>query len=488
MAAQRKKEGMLPVVVIRDAVHFPKLINTLHVGREASLKALRRALETDQNPLVLSQRDMDIEEPQVEDLCQVGTLAEVLSTTSLPDTSLRVALRGMNRAKVVELKKRDGVFYATVESIVESDINETRTEALMRECIDLFAFVIDKGQKAPPEALQAALLTEKGGHLADLITHHLTLRPQQKQQVLEILEPQVRLAFVHDLLVREKSLTEYQINLRSTVHQGVMESQREYYLREQLKAIQAQLTGSEDGSLELKEYREKVDQAGLSGESLSKALKELDKLDRTPSSTPEGVVLRNYLDWLISLPWASMTEDLLDIKKAQKTLNDHHYALDNAKERILDYLAARKLNPSMRGAVLCFVGPPGVGKTSLGRSIAEALGRQFVSVSVGGMRDEAEIRGHRRTYVGAMPGRLIQGLKQAGTRNPVFMLDEIDKIGFDMRGDPAGALLEALDPSQNSSFTDHFIESAFDLSSVLFIATANVIDTILPRCVIALRS
>lgn len=478
MVAKRKNGAMLPVVVIRDAVHFPRLINTLHVGREASLKALRRALELDVHPLVLSQRDMDIEEPQMGDLSEVGTVAEVLSTTSLPDTSLRVALRGVHRARVLEVKRRDGIFYATVEKIEEPSANDTKTEALMRECIELFAFVIDKGQKAPPEALQAAMLTEDGGHLADLLAHHLVLRPHQKQQVLEIVDPQERLIFIHDLLVREKALTEYQISLRSTVHKDVLASQREYYLREQLKAIQSELTGSENGSQEFKEYQDKVLRAGMAGEALAKAQKELEKLDRTPSSTPEGVVLRNYLDWLTSLPWSELTEDRLDISVARKVLDDRHYALDNAKERILDYLAARKLNPNLRGAVLCFVGPPGVGKTSLGKSIAEALGRKFVGVSVGGMRDEAEIRGHRRTYVGAMPGRLIQGLKQAGSRNPVFMLDEIDKIGFDMRGDPAGALLEALDPSQNSQFTDHFIESAFDLGSVLFIATANVVETI----------
>lgn len=468
----------MPVVVIRDTVHFPRLINTLHVGREASLKALRRALELDVHPLVLSQRDMAVEEPQIDDLCQIGTITEVLSTTSLPDASLRVALRGVCRAKAKDIVKRDGVFYASVERIEELPRASTETEALMRECLDLFAFVIEKGQKAPPEALQAAMLTEECGHMADLIAHHLTLKPVQKQKALEVVDPHERLAFVHGLLIQEKALIEYQISLRTAVQKDLLASQREYYLREQLKAIQAELNGTEGGSPEYREYQEKAVRAGLSGEALSKFTAELEKLDRTPSSAPEGVVLRNYLDWLASLPWAAMTDDKLDIKDARRVLDARHHALDHAKERILDYLAARKLNPGLRGAVLCFVGPPGVGKTSLGRSIAEALGRRFVSVSVGGMRDEAEIRGHRRTYVGAMPGRLIQGLRQAGSRNPVFMLDEIDKIGFDMRGDPAGALLEALDPSQNSQFTDHFIECAFDLSSVLFIATANVADTI----------
>jgi len=470
----------LPVVVIRDAVHFPRLINALHVGREASLKALRHALDRELHLLVVSQRDMNVEEPQIGDLNTVGTIAEVLNTTTLPDATLRVALRGLHRAEAVELIKKDGVFFATVRVLKELHRDDAETEALMRECLDLFATVVEKGQKAPPEALQAAMLTEESGHLADLIAHHLALKPAQKQQVLEALDAQERLRFVHGLLVREKALVEYQINLRSTVQRDLLAGQREYFLREQLKAIQSELAGFEGASAEVQEYQDRARRAGIFGQALAKFSSELEKLDRTPCSTPEGIVLRNYLDWLASLPWSASTEDKLDIQEARRVLDERHFALEGAKERILDYLAARKLNPNLKGAVLCFVGPPGVGKTSLGKSVAKALGRRFVSVSVGGLRDEAEIRGHRRTYVSAMPGRLIQGLRQAGSRNPVFMLDEIDKMGFDMRGDPAGALLEALDPSQNSQFTDHFIEVAFDLSSVLFIGTANVADTIPP--------
>jgi ATP-dependent Lon protease len=466
------------VVAIRDAVHFPRLINTLHVGRESSLKAVRRSLELEVNPLVLSQRDMNVEDPQAGDLCTIGTISEILSTTSLPDATLRVALRGKKRAKVVDLKKRDGVFYAKIEPIEESSTDSPQVEALMRECVELLAFIVEKGQKAPPEALQAAMLTEDGGLLADLIAHHLPLRPNQKQEVLEKSDILERLQLVHDLLTREKAMASYQIDLRTNVQNRVMESQKEFFLREQLKSIQSQLQGADETVKEIVEYRERIEKAGLRGEALARAQREVEKLDRTPSSTPEGVVLRNYLDWLVSLPWDALTEDHLDIEKAHQVLESRHYGLESVKERILDYLAARQLSPDLRGAVLCFVGPPGVGKTSLGNSIADALGRRFVSVSVGGLRDEAELRGHRRTYVGALPGRLIQALRQCGTRNPVFMLDEIDKIGFDMRGDPAGALLEALDPNQNSGFSDHFIETPFDLSSVLFIATANVVDTI----------
>jgi ATP-dependent Lon protease len=475
---ERGDRALVPIVPIRDAVHFPHLVNTLHVGRESSLRAVRRAMETGHHVLVLSQRDMSVEDPSASDLTTVGTVSEILNSTTLPDATLRLALRGLLRARVLRVVQRQGVYFGEYERIEETYTPSLKMDALIRECIELFAKVVEQGRKAPPEALQSVARIENPGLLADSVVHHLPLPPAQKQAVLEVADPATRLEAVHDLLVREARLVEFQHEIRSSVQQEVLDSQREYFLREQLKIIQAQLREGEEGSEEAREYRERIEASGMAGEALERALKEVGRLGRTPVSSPEGVVLRNYLDCLVALPWKSLSEDNLDLDAAAGVLDADHFGLVAAKERILDYLAVRKINPAMRGPVLCFVGPPGVGKTSLGRSIARALGREFVSVSVGGMRDEAELRGHRRTYVGALPGRIIQALRQCGTRNPVFMLDELDKMSFDFRGDPAGALLDVLDANQNHRFSDHFVEVPFDLSAVMFIATANVVDLI----------
>lgn len=469
---------LVPVLAVRDAVHFPGLINTLHVVREASLKALRTTMAGSRRVLVLSQIDMSVEEPGTTDLFHLGTLSEALQAIPLPDTSLRVALRGLRRVKAKSIITKGGSLWAEIEEIDEVPAEDIETEALMRASLECFTRVVQFSKDIPPEALQGIAQIDSAGLLADGILHHLPIRPAQKQQLLEELDHKKRLSMVLTLLSKEEQVLDLNSSIHKRVEQELGESQREFYLREQLKIIESELEAREDRLGETDDYRLKIERSGMSQEAIERATVELRRLDRSPPASPEGMVVRNYLDTLVSLPWTTLTEDRLDVAAAAKLLDERHFGLERVKDRILDQLAVRQLRKSMRGPILCFVGPPGVGKTSIARSIADAMGRKFVRIALGGLRDEAEIRGHRRTYVGSLPGRIIQGIKDCGTRNPVILLDEVDKVAAGAQGDPTSALLEALDAEQNGRFVDHYIETPFDLSAVLFIGTANLMENV----------
>ena len=477
---QRESAVRVPVLPVRETVHFPGVIQTLLIGRDMSLRALHESLEKGRETLVLSQRSGTVDEPTARDLYRVGTLSEVLHVLPLPDGTMRVVLRGLSRARANKLAFKNGHFVCECVFLVEEKEKDERVDALMRECVSAFQQATNLGLQAPPEVLDIVGTMQDPGELADTIAHHLpTLNTATRQELLEETDVAARLDRLVHILMRELQVLELQTSLRSKVEEELGQTQREYYLREQLRAIQQELGGEKDVfSEEGEEYRKKIEAAGMPPETHDKAIQELRRLERAPSSSPEGMVIRNYLDWLVELPWQKVTDDLIDVKKAAAILDRDHYGLEKVKDRILDFLAVRQLSKSLRGPILCFVGPPGVGKTSIGRSIAESLGRKFHRISLGGVRDEAEIRGHRRTYIGSMPGRLIQGIRQCGTKNPVFMLDEIDKMTSDLRGDPTSALLEALDPEQNQHFSDHYIESTFDLSNVMFIATANLLENV----------
>jgi ATP-dependent Lon protease len=469
-----------PVLAIRDAVHFPGAINTVHVVRDASLRAVRKALNEDQTVIVLSQRDMSVEDPAPGDLFQIGTLSEILQSIPLPDGSLRVALRSLARVRAKKVETVGGAFQTSVQPLVEIPAEDTEGEALGRACVASFTRIVELNPEVPPESLQGLAQADDGGALADAILHHLPIRSPEKQEMLERLDHRERLEGTLALLKREEKVLQVGHQISRRVDRAIGEGQRELYLREQLRAIQEELRESGEEPSEVDEYRQKLEQANLPDAAREHAEAEIRKLERTPAASPEGMVLRNYLDTLVSLPWNHETEDRLDVNAAQRLLDEQHYGLDKVKDRILDHLAVRQLRGSLRGPILCFVGPPGVGKTSIGRSIAEAMGRQFVRISLGGVRDEAEIRGHRRTYVGSMPGRILAGLRTCGSRNPVVILDEIDKLASGVQGDPTSALLEALDPEQNRRFSDHYVEVPFDLSHVLFVATANLLENVPP--------
>ena len=475
-----KQTARVAVVPVRDNVHYPLLVSTLLVGREISLRAIQYATQRDRLVLVLGQREMAVDEPTSEDMYRLGTLSEIMQVLPMPDGTMRLVLRGLTRCRVHRLTFRSGFYITECEPIQEVGPAGPEVEALKREAIEAFQQIATLGKVVSPEALELLPSVESPGHLADSIANQLNLRPAVKQEILEHLDPMSRLELVLKLLVSEQQVLQLQTDLRTKVERELGNTQREYFLREQLRAIQSELSGDPELSPEGEELQSKIEQAKMPEDVEEKAVAELRRLERSPSSSPEGMVIRTYLDWLIALPWSVTSEDRLDVREAAKILDRDHFGLEKVKDRILDYLAVRQLSQSLRGPILCFVGPPGVGKTSLGRSIAEAMGRKFVRISVGGVRDESEVRGHRRTYIGSMPGRIIQGLKQCGTRNPVFMLDEIDKMGMDQRGDPTSALLEALDPEQNNAFVDHYIEAPFDLSAVMFIMTANVAEHIPP--------
>lgn len=468
----------LPVLPVRDTVHFPGVIQTLLVGREMSVRAIQNAFNKDREIVVVGQKDQLTEEPTAQDLFRVGTLSEILHVLPLPDGTMRVVLRGLARTHLTKLSFRANAFTTEYTLAEEHDNQTANTEALIREAIAVFQQASNLGINVPPEVTETISAITNPGQLADTIAHHLPTTSQIKQPLLEQLDTELRMTELVQILTRELQVLELQSQLRTKVEREVGQTQREYYLREQLRAIQAELGGGDNLSEEGENYRQQLIATGMPEETLERAMQEVRRLERAPTSSPEGMVIRNYIDWLLALPWQTLTEDSIDVKKAVEILDRDHYGLATVKDRIADFLAVRQVSNSLRGPILCFVGPPGVGKTSLGRSIAEALGRKFQRLSLGGVRDEAEIRGHRRTYIGSMPGRLIQALKQSGTRNPVFMLDEIDKMTSDFRGDPTSALLEALDPEQNSTFSDHYIEAPFDLSAVMFICTANLIENI----------
>ena len=480
----RERAGQViegPLLPLRDIVFYPKMVSPLIVGRERSIEAVEVALEQDEPLIVASQRDPDVEYVEPNDLYGFGTDVIISRMLRMPDGTLSILAQGRQRVQILEYVHLDPYIRVRAVPIYESTERSRETEALIRATLALFEKVVELNRSLPDDLYVFAMNIREPGWLVDLITQSLSLETAERQEVLETLDPVERLQRVNLLLAKELDVLELEDEIHSRVQQELDRSQREYILREQMKAIQTELGEAEPFIEEVNQLRERVAQVHLSDEARAQAERELDRLASMPSIAPEASVIRTYLDWLLELPWQEATEDNLDLDHVEKVLESCHYGLPKAKERILEYIAVQKLAPErMRSPILCFVGPPGTGKTSLGQSIARALGRNFVRVSLGGVRDEAEIRGHRRTYIGSMPGRVIQTMRRAKTINPLFMLDEVDKLGLDFRGDPAAALLEVLDPEQNHAFSDHYIEVSYDLSKVFFITTANTLDPIPP--------
>jgi ATP-dependent Lon protease len=470
----------LPVLPVRDIVVFPYMIIPLFVGREISIKAIDHALAADRMILLLTQKDLAVENPQVSDLYTVGTVGMIMRMLKLPDGRVKILVQGLTKARAKKFSPGQEFFSADIEKIEEVKPSPLtiEEEAQIRTVKEQLDKAISYGKTVLPDIMVVIENLDEPGRLADLVASNLGLKAEQAQEILEIIDPIVRLRRVSEILSREIELLIVQQKIQSEARGEIDKTQREYFLREQLKAIQKELGDIDERAEEAREFRRKIEEAKMPEKVHKEAEKQLKRLEKMHPDSAEAATIRTYLDWLVELPWSKSTKDNLDIKIAKKVLNEDHYDLEKVKERILEYLSVRKLKEKMKGPILCFIGPPGVGKTSLGRSIARSLGREFVRMSLGGMRDEAEIRGHRRTYVGALPGRIVQGIKQAGTNNPVFMLDEIDKIGMDFRGDPSSALLEVLDPEQNFAFADHYLSVPFDLTNVMFITTGNLTDTI----------
>ena len=481
-APVNKVTDTLPLLPIRNEVYFPHMIFPLLVGREKSVRALEEASDTGRCLVIATQRNAGEEDPGPDDIYSIGIVAEIMQVLRVPDGTVRVMLEGLSRCRILDYVQNDPHYVVVVEKIESEEVKNIQTEALMRSVCSQFEQVVNGGKSIPPEALVNVMNTENPGRLADVITPYLRqLRYEAQQEILETLDVSARLELLAIVLRKEAELLDIQRTIRARVEKEMGDTQREYLLREQLKVIQSELGERDDVVSEVAEFRARIETAGIPEIARERILKEVKRFEKMPPASPEMGIIRTYLDTVLALPWNVKTEDQLDLHAAEAILNADHYGLDKVKERILEFLAVRKLTEgTTKGPILCFQGPPGVGKTSLGRSIAAALGRKFVHVSVGGMKDEAEIRGHRRTYIGALPGHIIHGLKTCGTRNPVFVLDEIDKIGSDFRGDPSSALLEALDPEQNSEFSDHYLEVPFDLSDVLFLTTANLLDPIPP--------
>jgi ATP-dependent Lon protease len=469
----------LPLVALRETVIFPEMIVPLQVGREKSVNALNAAV-ADGGPIALiTQRHAeqeDIADPS--ELYEVGTLAKIAQVVQLQDGTVRAIVQGQSRLRLHRFSGTEPYLRGVVEELADESPSGLEVQALMRTVQAQIEQYVANGAPVPPEAAVAARNITEPGLLADMVAYSPDMTTEQRQELLETIDVIERLKLVSNFLARQIEILELKGRIQSEVKSEMDKTQREYILREQLKAIQRELGEDDPQQAEINELREKVEAAGMPEEIKTRAIKEVDRMSRIPSASPEVGVIRTYVDWLIGLPWNVATDDLLDIKEAAKILDEDHYGLDKIKERILEYLAVRTLADQIRSPILAFVGPPGVGKTSLGKSIARAMGRKFVRMSLGGIHDEAEIRGHRRTYIGALPGRIIQNIKTAGSNNPVFMLDEVDKIGMDFRGDPSSALLEVLDPEQNFSFQDNYLEVPFDLSKVLFVATANLLDPI----------
>ena len=475
---QEVKNKALPLLPLRGVVVFPYMVVPLNVGREISIKALEEAMLGDRIVVLSSQKQENVAEPKPEDIFSVGTIAEAKQLLKLPDGTMRVVVEGLARAKIKSFIQEEPYYLVEAEEVTDNTKHTLAIEALMRSVISDFEQYIKLSKRIPPETLASVVTVEDPGRLADLIASYLMLRPSEKQAILESLEAEVRLQKLSAILAREMEILELEKKIHAAVRKQMEKTQKEYYLREQMKAIQKELGDQDEKEAEIEELRTKVKELELPEKIAAKAEKEIRKLERMGNHAAEAVVVRNYIDLLLNVPWTKETVDSADLKAAEKILNEDHYGLEKVKERILEFLAVRHLTNQIKGPILCLVGPPGVGKTSLGRSVARALNREFVRISLGGVRDEAEIRGHRRTYVGAMAGRIIQGMKEAGTVNPVFLLDEIDKMSTDFRGDPSSALLEVLDPAQNNTFSDHYLELPYDLSKVMFITTANGVQGI----------
>ena len=470
-----------PVLPMADTVVLPNLMTPLFLGRDRSARAVEAA-EAMQGPLlVVAQRDPEVADPDLSDLYNVGTAVEIGRVLRMPDGSTTVLVQGIERVRIVELVDTEPYLRVRGVPLYEDERHDMASEALMRAVLALFEKVVELNPNLPEDAYVAAMNEREPGSLADLVTHVLDLEVAQRQELLETLDATTRLQRLSIILGQELDVLELEDRIQTQVQQEVDKTQREFYLREQMRAIQTELGEADDVQREVGELREKLTAANLPESVRTKAEKEIGRLSAMPVASPETTVVRNYLDWLLELPWQNATEDNLDVRRAAETLETNHYGLPKVKERILEHIAVRRLaQDKMKSPILCFVGPPGTGKTSLGKSIAEALGRKFVRLSLGGVRDEAEIRGHRRTYIGSMPGRILQTMHNAGSINPLFMLDEIDKLGMDFRGDPSSALLEVLDPEQNHAFSDHYLEVPYDLSKVMFITTANILDPVPP--------
>jgi ATP-dependent Lon protease len=470
----------LPMLAVRDVVVFPNMVLPLFVGRETSVLAIEAALAQDRLIFLATQKDQSVENPEPEDIYSVGTVSLILRMLKLPDGRLKILVQGKAKAMVQEYLKERPYFQVAMEVLPEATIAEIspEAEALMRNAREMSEKILTLKGIMSPDLLAILESIEDPGHLADLVAANLRLKIEEAQMVLEEMDPIRSLIKVNDFLRKEMEVSAIQAKIQSQAREEMDRTQREYFLREQLRAIKKELGDLDETTKEMEEYRLKIAQARMPKQAEEDALKQLSRLEQMHPDAAEASIVRTYLDWLVCLPWSKSTRDKLEVKEAKIILDEDHFNLEKVKDRILEYLSVRKLNKKMKGPILCFVGPPGVGKTSLGQSIARAMGRKFVRISLGGMRDEAEIRGHRRTYIGALPGRIIQGIKNAGANNPVFILDEVDKIGMDFRGDPAAALLEVLDPEQNHSFSDHYLNVAFDLSRVMFITTANLVDPI----------
>jgi len=480
-----EKKGMeipedLPILPINESVLYPKMILPLMVSQERLIQLIDAALLANKMIGIVAIKTKQVEEVKPEDLFEVGCAASILKMLKMPNNSLRLLIQGTSRIRLTEFTQREPYIRAKVAPLKDQGEKTTDTQALMVGVKGIFQKVVELAPNLPAELAIMALNIEEPGALADLIASTLSIPLADKQNLLETLDVKGRLERANFLLTKELTVLELGSKIQSQVREGIDKSQREYFLREQLKAIQKELGEKDERTAEIEELRQRMAQAKLPPEAMKEGERELDRLAKMPPAAAEYTVSRTYLDWLIELPWSVHTEDNLDISQAQKVLDEDHYDLEKVKKRILEYLSVRKLKADMKGPILCFVGPPGTGKTSVGKSIAKALGRKFIRISLGGVRDEAEIRGHRRTYVGALPGRIIQGIRKSGSNNPVFMLDEIDKLGMDFHGDPSAALLEVLDPEQNYAFSDHYLDVAFDLSKVMFITTANILDPIPP--------
>ena len=476
---------VLPLLPVRDIVVYPFMILPLFVGRESSIEAVEYALnKTNQLILLSSQKDITAEHPEPDEIYEIGTVAMIMRMRKLPDGRIKILVQGLSKARITEFDKINPHFITKVEKVEDvelQDEEDVSVNAIMRTIREQLERIITQGKVLSSDILMVLEDIQDPGRLADLVASNLNLHVTEAQMILEILDPIERLHKINDILTRELEIINMQVKIRGVAKDEINKSQKEYFLREQIKAIKNEL-GEEGGAVEdneFSEYREKILKSKIPNETEKEVLKQLSRLEKMHPDSSESSIIRNYLDWMVDLPWNVSSEEQFDLDKAQTILDEDHFDLIKVKERILEYLAVKQLKgQSMKGPILCFAGPPGVGKTSLGKSIARAAGRKFVRISLGGVKDEAEIRGHRRTYVGSMPGRIVQALKQAGTNNPVMLLDEVDKLASDIKGDPASALLEVLDPEQNNSFRDHYINAAFDLSNVVFIATANVLENV----------
>ena len=472
----------LPLLPVRDIVVFPYMVLPLFVGREMSIKAIEAALAGNRMIFLATQKALDVENPQPTDIHPIGTVGIIMRMLKLPDERIKILVQGVAKGKVEQYIQTEPYYSVRIEKVVEAKLSlpSLEAEAVMRSVKEQIERIVSLGKVLMPDVMVVIENLEDPGRLADMVVSNLGLKVEVTQEVLEIIHPIGRLKRVSEILSKEIEVLSMQQKIQAQAKGEMDKTQREYFLREQLKAIQKELGELDERAEEIAEFRKRVKDVKMPEKVLKEAEKQLKRLEKMHPDTAESATVRTYLEWMVELPWSKKSKDNLDIKAAAKVLNEDHYDLEKVKERILEYLAVRKLKEKMKGPILCFVGPPGVGKTSLGKSIARALGREFARISLGGIRDEAEIRGHRRTYVGALPGRIIQGIKQAGTNNPVFMMDEVDKVGMDFRGDPSAALLEVLDPEQNNAFTDHYLAVPFDLTDVMFITTANLMDPILP--------